>query len=218
MNKLGVCLSHGRRDILLKLLGGHFADKVVQKVKGGSVFRGTGDNWDLKVLKGHLRKDVQNEDLHLFASNLIENRVNFSHLPNVHPKGDIVNFPRHHFSLNGDEWKVYINCAKILIGRIIVEFFPKFKWLKSVIPENTLSLQLLLSLEWQVWRMFPPTTSSLQTLPIKQRKTRKDILTVSSKNSLMSIFCKKMSLQMERRIMSQIMPCVTSSLPSLFCN
>ena len=108
LNKLGVCLSNGGRDILLKLLGGHFADKVVQKVKGGSVFRGTGDNWDLKVLKGHMRKDVQNEDLHLFASNLIENRVNFSHLPNVHPKEDIVNF-----SLNVDEWKVYINCAKI---------------------------------------------------------------------------------------------------------
>ena len=95
----------------MKLLGGHFADIVVQKVKGGSVFRGTGDNWDLKILKGHMRKDVQNEDLHFFASNLIENRVNFSHLPNVHPKGDIVNFPRHHFSLNVDEWKVYINCA-----------------------------------------------------------------------------------------------------------
>lgn len=100
----------------MKLLGGHFADKVVQKVKGGSVFRGTGDNWDLKVLKGHMKKDVQNEDLHLFASNLIENRVNFSYLL----KGDIVNFPRHHFSLNVNEWKVYINCAKILTG-----LFPK---------------------------------------------------------------------------------------------
>ena len=60
LNKLGVCLSNGRRDILLKRLVGHFADKVVQKVNGGSGFRGTGDNWDLKVLKGHMRKDVQN--------------------------------------------------------------------------------------------------------------------------------------------------------------
>lgn len=134
LKKLGVCLSHGRRHVLLKLLGGHFADKVVQRVKTGSVFRGTGDNWDLKVLKGHMRKDIQNEDLHLFASNLIENRVNFSHLLNEHPKGDILQFPRHKFSLNVNEWKMYAESAKILVGRIICEFLPKFKWIKSVLP------------------------------------------------------------------------------------
>ena len=94
LNRLGVCLSHGRQDVLLKLLGGYFADKVVERVKSGSVFRRTGDNWDRKVLKGHMRKDIQNEDLHLFASNLIENRVNFVHLPNDQPKADIVFFPR----------------------------------------------------------------------------------------------------------------------------
>lgn len=120
----------------MKLLGGHFADKVVEKVKSGSVFRGTGDNWDMKILRGHMRKDVQNEDLHLFASNLIENRVNFAHLPNDHPKGNIVNFPRHRFSLNITEWKLYIDCAKIIVARIILDFCPKFKWLKSVIPAH----------------------------------------------------------------------------------
>ena len=31
---------------------------------------------------------------------------------------------------------MYINCAKILTGRIIVEFFTKFKWFKSVIPAH----------------------------------------------------------------------------------
>jgi hypothetical protein len=86
LNKLGVCLSPSKRDDILKLLGGHFMDQVIEKVKNHRDFRGTGDNWDLKVLRGNMRKDIQNEDLHLFASNLIENRVTFSHLPNDSPK------------------------------------------------------------------------------------------------------------------------------------
>ncbi len=131
-----MCLSHGRRDILLKLLGGHFSDQVVEKVKAGRVFRGTGDNWDLKILKGHMRKEIQNEDLHLFASNLIENRLNFSDLPNEHPKGNIEDFPRNNFSLNANEWQRYASSAKILVGRIVLEFLPKFRFLKSVIPDH----------------------------------------------------------------------------------
>ncbi|CAB3985710.1 Hypothetical predicted protein, partial [Paramuricea clavata] len=71
--------------MLLKLLGGHFSDVVVKKVKDEKVFRGTGDNWDLKILKGHMRKEIQNEDLHLFA---------------------------------------------------IIEFLPKFKFLKAVVPDH----------------------------------------------------------------------------------
>lgn len=117
LNRLGVCLSHGRRDVLLKLLGGQFADKVIERVKSGSVFRVTGDNWDLKVLKGHMRKDIQNDELHLFASNLIENRVNFSHLPNDHPKRDIVHLPRHKFSLTVSDRKMYAESSKVLVGR-----------------------------------------------------------------------------------------------------
>ena len=131
-----MCLSHSRRDILLKLLGGHFSDQVVVKVKAGRVFRGTGDNWDLRILKGHMRKEIQNEDLHLFASNLIENRLNFSHLPNEHPKGNIEDFPRNNFSLNVNEWQRYASSAKIIVGKIVLEFLPKFKFLKSVIPDH----------------------------------------------------------------------------------
>ena len=131
-----MCLSHRRNDMLLKLLGGHFSDVVVKKVKDGKVFRGTGDNWDLKILKGHMRKGIQNEDLHLFASNLIENRVSFNHLPNDKPKGDIKQFPRNNFCLNVNEMRRYADCAKILVGRIVLEFLPKFKFLTSVVPDH----------------------------------------------------------------------------------
>lgn len=100
------------------------------------MFRGTGDNWDLKILRGHMRKDIQNVDMHLFASNLIENRLNFSHLPNESSKGDILTFPRSNFTLNGMEWKKYAEVSKVLVARILIDFFPKFDFIKSVIPRH----------------------------------------------------------------------------------
>ena len=84
---MGVCLSYSSKDTLLKLLGGHFMDKTIQQLKEGSTLRGTGDNWDMRVLRKHMRKGIQNEDWHLFASNLIVNRVNFMDLPNDKPPG-----------------------------------------------------------------------------------------------------------------------------------
>lgn len=117
-------------------MGGHFLNQTVERIKSGSTFRGTGDNYDLRILKGHMRKGLQNDDLHLFATNLIENRVNFNHLPNDSPLGDIKTFPRHKFSPSVSEIQRYAECAKVLVGRIVLEFCPKFGFLKKVIPNH----------------------------------------------------------------------------------
>ena len=99
----------------------------------------------MRILKGHMRSDKQNEDLHLFATNLIKNRTSFKHLPNEDPKCDIQLMPRSKFSLDVIEWRNYINSSKILVGRILTEFFPKFHFLKDCIPthiEHTYSEQM----------------------------------------------------------------------------
>lgn len=133
---MGICLSHSSKDILLQLIGGHFSDQAVVKLKEGKVLRGTGDNWDLRILKGQMRKENCNLDLHLFASNLIENRVSFTHLPNDVPKGDISSLSRSKFSLSHIEWAKYRESSKVLVGRIIVEFFPKFNFFKKILPDH----------------------------------------------------------------------------------
>ena len=56
-------------------------DKAVTIVKNNGCLCGKGDNWDLRILRD-LRKSLNKTDLHLMASNLIENRVKFNHLNN----------------------------------------------------------------------------------------------------------------------------------------
>ena len=108
-------------------------DKAVDIIKAGGSLRGTGDNWDLKILKS-LRKLVNNEDLHLMASNLIENRVDCKHLDNsIHNTKAI---KRETFSPSKQEWERYIYTSKVLIGRIIVQFLTKLSFFKNIIPEH----------------------------------------------------------------------------------
>ena len=128
------------RNVLLKVVGGHFMDNAVEIVKGGGTLRGTSDNWDMKVLVA-TRKLVDNKDFNLMASNLTENRFSFTHLPNDVLLDNISTASRNIFSLNMAEWKHCCNTSKILVGRIITEFFKKCqnilntnivqKWLKS---------------------------------------------------------------------------------------
>ena len=90
--------------MLLTLFGNHFMDKAVENLKRGAIFRGTGDNWDMKIKKDHMRKNVQNEDLHMFSSNLIENRIDFKHLPNDKPQGKISELKFEKVVPNKDDW------------------------------------------------------------------------------------------------------------------
>lgn len=46
-HKLGVCLSHSMREILLQLIGGNFLEGSILSLRAGKTLRGTGDNWDL---------------------------------------------------------------------------------------------------------------------------------------------------------------------------
>ena len=90
------------------------------------------------ISRGFTRRTV------LFATNLIKN--SFKHLQNEDTKCDIQLMPRSKlFSLDVNEWRNYINLAKILVGRIFTEFSPKFHFLKDCITshiEHTYSDQM----------------------------------------------------------------------------
>ena len=74
--------------------------------------------------------------MHLFASNIIVNRLSFNHLDNTSLKCPITNIDRECFFPNSNELKTLRENFKILVGRICVQFLTKFKFLKSIVTQS----------------------------------------------------------------------------------
>ena len=70
-HKYGIVQTYSNRDVLLRLIGGHFMDKAVKAVKQNSTLRGTEDNWDMRIKAHNMRSSANKQDLHLFASNVL---------------------------------------------------------------------------------------------------------------------------------------------------
>ena len=71
-------------------------DKAVQAVKQNKTLRGTVDNWDLTIRAHHMRSSAQNEDLHLFASNLYVSQARFATLYNRSPLQNLLTWECFH--------------------------------------------------------------------------------------------------------------------------
>ena len=83
LEKQGVCLSHTSMINLLDLMGGHFHDKIVELVKAGKKFYTVNDNLNCKTTVKNMRVDHRNKQHNWFASIVVFERIDFSHLDNV---------------------------------------------------------------------------------------------------------------------------------------
>ena len=133
---MGICLSETSKIRILDDIGGHFADTLAKSVKSGQSLRSTGDNWDISVMSSYICKGISNKSMHLFASNIIVNRLSFSHLDNTFPKCSITHIDRECFFPNSNELQTLKENFKIFVGRICVQFLAKFKFLKSIITQS----------------------------------------------------------------------------------
>ena len=102
LEKQGVCLSHTSMINLLDLMGGHFHDKIVQLVKAGKKFYTVNDNFNCKTTVKNMRVDQRNKRSNWFASIVVFERIDFSHLDNVRPLGDIQSFSNENY-LRGNQ-------------------------------------------------------------------------------------------------------------------
>ena len=132
----GVAFHPSGKPRVLESIGDHFLKSIVTGLKLGQKFHATGDNLDLKIISGQLRKDKQSTDLHLFASNFYQHRIDFSDLDDEKPKCKVDEISLDTFRPNLSELKTYHRTSKILVGRILVEFFPYFEMFKKILPKH----------------------------------------------------------------------------------
>ena len=140
LEKQGVCLSHTSMINLLDLMGGHFHDKIVELVKAGKKFYTVNDNFNCKTTVKNMRVDHRNKQHNWFASIVVFERIDFSHLDNVRSLGDIQNFSNENYLLTSEEIKKLQSDFKVLVGRIFLGFFkqPQFAAVKKLVPQHIL--------------------------------------------------------------------------------
>ena len=123
---------------LLDLLGGHFNEKIVDLVKQGKKFYTVNDNLNCKTTVKNTRVDHRNKQHNWFASIIVFERVDFRHLDNVKPLGDIRSFANENYLLSPEEVKKLNSDFKVLVGRVFLEFFnqPQFVAVKKMVPQQ----------------------------------------------------------------------------------
>lgn len=95
-----------------------------------------GDNYDTTVHASHMTVDHQNLSLHCFQFLGVLDRIDFSHLPNDRPIGDVLKLCISTFLPDvGDCLKFRENYA-ILIGRVLVKKLPFFKIFEDCTPKH----------------------------------------------------------------------------------
>ena len=122
---------------LLDEIGGHFLDKAVELVRKGRKFVFVLDNidWDVKV--NDMRSDNQNKSVHAVATSLVFDRVPSDHLPDCGPQRNLECCDmRRLTSLTDVEKACTRERYKILLARILCEFFPAFRFLSDLVPTH----------------------------------------------------------------------------------
>lgn len=118
-----MCLSHTSMLNLLDLMGGHFHDKIVELVMEGKKFYTLNDNLNCKTTVKNGRVEHRNKQHNWFASIIVFERIDFSHLDNVIPLGDVQNLSNENYLLTPKEVKKLQSDFKILVGRFFLELF-----------------------------------------------------------------------------------------------
>jgi hypothetical protein len=120
---------------LLDVIGDHFMDLAVAELQKGKNFVFVLDNIDWMEKVHDMRSDAQNTSVHAVATSLVFNRVSYQHLPDSGPQNSLEKCDINKLvSLTPEEEHQISESYKLIVGQIMCEFLPAFKFLSYVVP------------------------------------------------------------------------------------
>ena len=120
---------------LLEVIDDHFMDLAVTELKKGKKFVFVLDNIDWMEKVHDMRSDAQNTSVHAVATSLVFNRVSSEHLTDSGPQNSLEKCDLNKLvSLTPEEEQQRRERYKLIVGKILCEFFPAFKYLEHLVP------------------------------------------------------------------------------------
>ena len=114
-------------------------DLAVKKVQERETFVYVLDNIDWMEKVHDMRSDAQNKSVHAVATSLVFDRISSKDLPDDGPKRDLNDCNMKELVTLTDEEKNLIKERyKLLVAKILCQYFPAFKFLQDLVPVHLL--------------------------------------------------------------------------------
>lgn len=128
---------------ILDEIGNHFMDLAVKKVQEGKTFVFVLDNIDWMEKVHDMRSDAQNVDVHAVATSLVFDRVSSKQHPDTGSQKSLKDCDMNELvGLSDEEICKIRERYKLLVGRILCEYLPAFKFLQDLLLHNCHMLTL----------------------------------------------------------------------------
>ena len=112
-------------------------DLAVKKVEEGDTFVYVLDNIDWMEKVHDMRSDAQNKSVHAVATSLVFDRITSKDLPDDGPKKDLKDCDMIELvSLTDEETNITKERYKLLVAKILCQYFPAFKFLQDLVPAH----------------------------------------------------------------------------------
>ena len=135
LNSYGFCLSSKRKYSLLDEIGEHFTDHAVELVKKGHKFVFVLGNIDWTVQVHDMRADNQNRSVHAFSIwSCSPSKCCWNNFKQSLATTDIIKL----VTDNENDKKYTKERYRVILGRLVSEFFPAFHHIKNLVPNNTI--------------------------------------------------------------------------------